>query len=221
VSTPQTGQAAEGAGGDGTQVRPGLIDQLGGPRGLFDSGLPALVFVLVNSVAGLRPAIWAALLSGLSVVAIRVVRRETVQQALSGFFGLALAAFVAARTGSASGFFLPGIFINLAYLTVFAGSVLVGRPLVGVIWAALDGSGTTWRANPRLKRVYAVATLGWAAIFAVRATVQGLLYLADRPGWLAVAKLAGGYPVTIAAVALTIWAVRRAQRVAVAPAPAV
>ncbi|HEX2301276.1 MAG TPA: DUF3159 domain-containing protein, partial [Pseudonocardiaceae bacterium] len=40
---------------------PTLLEQLGGVGGLISSVLPVLVFVLVNTLAGLQPAIWSAL----------------------------------------------------------------------------------------------------------------------------------------------------------------
>jgi hypothetical protein len=201
-------------------ARPAMIEALGGRRGLIDSGLPAIVFVFVNSVvtafldrdAGLRAALVAAVAVGVGVVALRLVRRETPQQALSGFFALAIAVWLAARSGEARDFFLPGIFINIAYGSVFLISALASRPLVGYVYAAVDGLGGSWRTDRRLRRVFAVATVGWAAVFASRAAVQGVLYAMDRPGLLAAARLLMGWPLTIAAVAATIAWVKRGRR---------
>ena len=199
-------------------AKPALVEALGGKRGLIDSGLPAVVFVFVNSVvealadrdAALRAALASAVVVGLAVVALRVTRKEPLQQALSGFFALAIAVFFAARSGEARDFFLPGIFINLGYAALFLGSTVVGRPLVGAIYAAVDGL-TGWREDRRLRRVFSVATVGWAGVFVLRAVVQGALYLADRPGWLAAARLLMGWPLTILAVAATIAYVKRAR----------
>ena len=199
-------------------AQPALVEALGGKRGLVDSGLPAVVFVFVNSVvqafagkdAGLRAALVAAVVSGIAIVVLRVARKETLQQAISGFLGLGLAVFFAARSGEARGFFLPGIWINVAYGVAFLGSALVGRPIVGAIYAAVDGLGTRWRTDARLRRVFALASVGWALVFASRAAVQGVLYVMDRPGLLAAARLLMGWPLTIAAVALTVAYVKRA-----------
>ena len=199
-------------------TQPALVEALGGKRGMVDSGLPAVVFVFANSVVtafadkdtGLRAALVAAVVTGLGIVALRLRRRETLQQALSGFFALAVAVFFAARSGEARDFFLPGILINLAWAAVFVGSVVVARPFVGYLYAAVDGL-TGWREDRRLRRVFSVATLGWAGVFVLRAVVQGSLYLADRPGWLAAARLLMGWPLTILAVAATIAYVKRAR----------
>jgi hypothetical protein len=198
---------------------PALVEALGGKRGLIDSGLPAVVFVFVNSVVtalsdrdtGLRAALVAAVLGGVAVVVLRVARKEPLQQAVSGFLGLALAVFFAARSGEARGFFLPGIWINVGYGALFLGSALIGRPIVGAIYAAVDGTVTRWREDPRLRRVFACASVGWALVFASRAAVQGTLYVLDRPGLLAAARLLMGWPLTIAAVALTVAGVKRAR----------
>jgi hypothetical protein len=199
---------------------PALVEQLGGKRGLVDSGLPAVVFVGVNAVVdafasrgtALRSAIAAAVFTGIAVIVLRLARQETVQQAVSGFLGLAVAVFFAARSGEARDFFKPGIYINAAYGAVFLGSVLVGRPLVGAIYSAVDGLGDTWRTDGRLRRIFSVATVGWALVFGLRAVVQVVFYNADRPDLLAVSKLLLGWPLTIAAVAATVWFVRRSHR---------
>lgn len=199
---------------------PALVEQLGGKRGLVDSGLPAVVFVGVNAIVdafasrstALRTAIVAAVVTGLAIVVLRLVRKETVQQAVSGFLGLALAVFFAARSGEARDFFKPGIYINVAYGAVFLGSALIGRPLVGAIYGAVDGLGDTWRTVTRLRRVFTVATVGWAMVFALRAVVQITFYNADRPDLLAISRLLLGWPLTIGAVALTVAYVRRSHR---------
>jgi hypothetical protein len=211
-----TGDVAAAGGGP---PRSALVDAFGGKRGLVDSGLPAVVFVFVNSLVGaltdrdtgLDAAIAAAVATGVAVVLLRLVRRETLQQAISGFLGLAVAVWFARRSGEARGFFLPGIFINIGYGAVFLVSALIGRPLVGAIYAAVEGLDARWRQDRRLRRVFAYASVGWALVFASRAVVQGTLYLMDRPGLLAAARLLMGWPLTIGAVALTIAYVKRAR----------
>ena len=192
---------------------PMLVESIGGWRGLVDSGLPVVVFVAVNAAADLRAAIWAAIAAGVVLFAIRLARKETVQQALSGFFGVLVAAFIAHRTGEAKGFFLLGIWASFLYAGVFLVSVLARRPLVGVIWEYVDGTGgQAWRRDKPLMRVYTWCTLVWVAVFLARGLVQRYLYEEDQTGWLAVARLAMGYPLTIAALAVSVLAVRRLRR---------
>lgn len=201
-----TGQPAE------PRRPPLLVESIGGWRGLFDSGLPVVVFVGANAAAGLTAAIWAAVSCGGLLLVLRLVRRETVQQAVSGFLAVALAAYIASRTGEAKGFFLLGIWASFVYAGLFLASVLVRWPLVGVVWEYVDGGGGRWRKDRPLLRVYTGMTLVWVAVFLSRGLVQRFLYDEDRTGWLAVARLSMGYPLTIGALALTIIAVRRVRR---------
>jgi hypothetical protein len=150
--------------------------------------------------------------SGVAIVALRLRRKETVQQAISGFLGLGIAVFFAARSGQARDFFKPGIYINAAYGTVFLASVLVRRPVVGFVYSAIDGLGSTWHTERRLLRVFSAATLGWVLVFALRAVVQTLFYNANRPDLLAASRLLLGWPLTIGATALTVAFVRRSHR---------
>jgi hypothetical protein len=197
-----------------TKPTPMLVESIGGWRGLLDSGLPVVVFVAVNAFAGLRAAIWAAIAAGVVLVAVRLARRQTVQQAISGFFGILIAAFIANRTGEARGYFLLGIWASFAYAGVFLVSVLARWPLVGLIWEYVDGRGigTAWRKDRRLMRVYTLCTLLWVLLFLTRGVVQRYLYDQDLTGWLAFARLAMGYPFTIGALAVSVLAVRRVRK---------
>ena len=110
-----------------------LAAALGGWRGMFDSGFPAVVFVSANAIDGLRTGVIAALGAGLLILLLRLARRQPIAQAVYGFVAVAVCAFVAARLGKAEGYFLPGILINAFYAGVGVLSVLVRRPLAGYV----------------------------------------------------------------------------------------
>ncbi|MDQ3788623.1 MAG: DUF3159 domain-containing protein [Actinomycetota bacterium] len=187
-----------------------LLEQMGGISGLIYSSVPVLVFVLLNALFGLTVAIWGSLASAAAITVLRVVRKEPLQPAISGFFGVGIAAFIAYRTGSAKGFFLFGIWASLVYGSVFGASILVRYPLVGVIWSFLNGHGMAWRSDRKAMFAYNLATLTWVLVFAARFIVQRWLYDEDQTGWLAFARLAMGYPLTAIALVVTVWAVTRA-----------
>lgn len=187
-----------------------LLEQMGGISGLIQSSVPVLVFVLLNSLFGLTTAIWGSLGSAALIAVVRVVRKEPLQPAISGFFGVGIAAFIAYRTGSAKGFFLFGIWASLVYGSVFLASMAVRRPLVGMLWSFVNGHGTAWRSDRKAMFAYQIATLTWVLVFAARFIVQRWLYNEDQTGWLAFARLAMGYPLTAVAVVVSVWAVTRA-----------
>jgi hypothetical protein len=195
---------------EGEKPPPTMLEQMGGVSGLVYSSVPVLVFVLANAFFGLQVGIWSAVGSAVAITVLRVVRKEPLQPAISGFFGIAIAAFIAYRTGSAKGFFLFGIWASLVYGSVFLLSMAIRRPLVGVIWSFLNGHGMAWRSDRKAMLAYQIATLTWVLVFAARFIVQRWLYDQDQTGWLAVARLGMGYPLTIIALAVTVWAVTRA-----------
>jgi hypothetical protein len=185
----------------------------GGPRDWIDSGLPPAAFVIANFVASLRTAIYVALAVGAVIVVIRLARRETLRHAFSGAVGLAISAFIAAKTGDARNFFVVGIVTNVVYGLAFLVSVLVRHPIVGVIMRVfLEKYPKEWHEHPKVKRAYAEVTLGWAGMFLVRFAVQSLLYQKNQVGLLAVAKISMGYPLFLLALAVTLPYVRRRTR---------
>jgi Protein of unknown function (DUF3159) len=183
---------------------------LGGRHGIVDSSLPGLAFVIAYTASGqnLDAAIWTAVGVGAVLFAIRLVRRETLQFAIAGFVGVAIAAFVAKQTGRAEDFFLPGLLLNIAYATAYFVSIVIRWPLIGVIIGPLVGEGMEWRKDPKLMKAYTRASWIWVGLFAVRLAVQLPLYLADELVALGVAKTAMGFPVFAVAVWLSYLVLR-------------
>ncbi|MCW3017007.1 MAG: hypothetical protein JWO02_4099 [Solirubrobacterales bacterium] len=165
--------------------------------------MPPVAFVVAYTVSGQDTTVSAivALVVGVLLAIARVARRETVQHTLTGLIGVALAAFVATRTGKAENFFLPGLLANAAYATIYFVSIVVRRPLIGVIVSGLSGGGSAWRDDPALMRTYTRASWLWVVLFLLRLLVQLPLYLAGSVTALGVARTAMGLPL----FALGIW----------------
>lgn len=189
-----------------------LLEQIGGVAGLIYSSLPIVVFVSASSAFGLRVAVVAALGVAAAVLVWRLIRRESTQPAVSGFFGVAVCALIAYLMGDSKGYFLLGIWTSLGWAVVFAGSILIRRPVVGYIWSWASGQGLAWRELPATIYAYDLATLTWVLVFGSRFVVQRLLYNADQTGWLGVARIAMGWPLTALAAVATYLAVKYVQR---------
>jgi hypothetical protein len=186
-------------------------ERTGGFLGLFYSSFPVMVFVLVNSVAGLMAGIWSAVGTAVAFIVLRAVRKEPLRPAVSGFVGIAIASFIAYRTGSARGFFLVDIWWSLACCGVLTLSILVRWPLAGVAWSLLNRVPMAWKQDGPSRLGYDIATAALAAVFAARFVVQRWLYEENYTGWLAVAKITMGYPLTAFALIVVVWAVRRSD----------
>jgi Protein of unknown function (DUF3159) len=189
-----------------------MMAQLGGVPGLIYSSLPVLLFVGTSRLLGLSVAVGAALGTGTLILVWRLIRRESVQPAVSGLIGVAVCALIAYAMGQSKGYFLLGIWTSLLWAAVFATSILIRRPVVGYIWSWVHGHDRAWRNVRGAVYAFDIATLTWVLVFGARFVVQHLLYQADRTGWLVVARIAMGWPLTAVAALVTYLAIRAAQR---------
>ena len=98
------------------------------------------------------------------------------------------------------------------WAVVFALSVLIRRPMVGYAWSWATGHDRGWREVPRAVLAFDIATLCWVLVFAARFVVQRHLYEADQTGWLGVARIAMGWPLSALAALATYWAIKSARR---------
>lgn len=200
-----------------------IAEQLGGVRGLIESSIPILAFVLLNVVLGdwvdlpkrtaLYWAIGGALGTAVAIGVYRLVRRQPVRHAVNGIVGVGIGAFLAYRTGDAKNFYLPGILLTLGQVVLLVLSVLVRRPIIGYVWGVLANGGKhDWFHNARLFRTFQWLTLVWAGSLFVRAGVQGVLYLQDQANAIGIVRILISWPIYAATFAFTIWAVRRVTR---------
>jgi len=192
-------------------------EAVGGPLGMAETSLPAVAFVIAYTASGSDTNTAAIVAVGLALVLslARIVKRESPMYAVSGLIGVGFAAFVATRSGRAEDFFLPGLLANAAYAAAFLISLVVRRPLVGIIVTKLDGEDDAWRRDPLRVRAFVRATWLWAVLFLVRLIVQLPLYLGGAVVALGVAKTAMGLPLFGVGLWLT-WLLVRRHRI---PAP--
>ncbi|MFF0739131.1 DUF3159 domain-containing protein [Streptomyces sp. NPDC004111] len=196
----------------GQSKKPTALEQAGGTKGLVYSALPVVAFVVANNFGGLGAAIIAAFAVAVAIAAARLLRKESLQPALGGLFGAAIAAGITWYTGSAKDYFLIGIWASLAGSVLFLVSVLARWPLAGLIWNGATGKGTVWRQDKRSRFYYTVATLFLAVIFGARFAVQQYLYAADEVGSLGFAKIVMGYPLLAVGLLVAAWAARASDK---------
>ena len=114
--------------------------------------------------------------------------------------------------GESKGYFLLGIWSSLAWASVFTLSVVIRRPVVGYVWGWVNDHDRDWRTVRKAVRAFDIATMVWVLVFASRFVVQHHLYDADQTGWLGVARISMGWPLTAVAALVTYLAIRAAQR---------
>ena len=189
---------------------------MGGWRGILESVLPGLVFIIVWTLT-VDPDTGQAdlLLSlGLSVglaavfTLIRLIQRGPAGAAIGGLIATGAAAALALLTGRGQDNFLWGFATNAVYGTAFLVSALIGWSLIGLAVGFLMGEGTAWRRDTRKRRVFFWLAIAWASLFALRLLVQVPLYLAGDVTALGTTKLIMGLPLFAPMVAVTWLAVR-------------
>jgi hypothetical protein len=178
---------------------------IGGRRGVIDTTSPGIALVMVDVFAPLTWAIVAAVIVAIGIAVLRLRRRQPVQQAIMGVPGIVVCALLAAFTGDAKTYFLPGILLNATWALVLTISVIVRRPLLGYAAALLDRGYTGWLNHPGLRRAATIATCVWIALFTIRASVQGYLYAHDDVNLLAPVRLGMGLPLFFLAIAGTLY----------------
>ncbi|MFB7657066.1 MULTISPECIES: DUF3159 domain-containing protein [unclassified Streptomyces] len=197
---------------ENNHAKPSALEQAGGTKGLVYAALPVVAFVLANNYRGLKVAVIASVAVALGIALERLKRKESLQPALGGLFGVAVAAGVSWYTGSAKDYFLIGIWASLGGAVLFLASVLVRRPLAGVLWNSVTGKGNAWRADGRSRLYYDIATLTLAAIFGARFVVQQYLYETDAVESLGFAKILMGYPLLGLGLLVVAWAARLSDK---------
>ncbi|WJS92443.1 DUF3159 domain-containing protein [Microbacterium testaceum] len=214
------GNAARRAGLDPakhTSTGAAVWSAMGGVRGILESVLPSLAFVVLFTVT-IDPEtrqgnLWLSLgvSVGLAVVftLARLIAKSPPSAAIGGLLATAGAAVLSLVTGRGQDNFVLGFFTNGAYGTAFLVSALIGWPLIGLAAGYLLGEGTRWRGDRRKRRAYTWLSIAWAALFAARLAVQLPLYFAGDVTALGTLKIVMGLPLFAPMLAVT-WLVVRA-----------
>jgi Protein of unknown function (DUF3159) len=190
-----------------------MAEQLGGWRGMVESSVPILVFVVVNIVTSLRPALIASVGVAVAIGVLRLLQRKPVRHAVNGLVGIAIGALIAWRTGEARDFYLPGIIQSYAFAAALLISAAVRQPIVGWGYSVImTGGKSDWRKDPVLLRTFTWLTVVWALVWIAKVSVQAWLYLDKQDDLLGIARLVLGAPPYVLLIALTVWVVRRVTR---------
>jgi hypothetical protein len=185
------------------EVREKIADALGGPRGAVETALPLVVFTIVFVIVeDLPPALILGGVAALVPYGIRLVQGSSTQFARHGLLGIVVAAVFATAMGRGEAAFLPGILQNAAWAVVLGVSIVVRWPAAGFVIGSVLGEAVEWRDNPAIVQLSNRLTLVLLVPIVLRVAVQYPLYVAGEVAWLGVARLALGWPLTAAALAV-------------------
>lgn len=192
-----------------------VLKSAGGVQGIAESILPGLVFLIAFTID--RENLTLAVIASLAVAAVftvaRLVQRKPLTQALAGFIGVGLSAWLATSTGKAENFYVLGFFTNLGYILAMSISVAVRWPIAGLLFGFIRNEGLEWRKDPKRVRAYSIGTWVIVAVLVLRLVVQVPLYFMGEQGLAALAttRLLMGAPLYILGVWIA-WLLTRPAR---------
>jgi len=197
-----------------------VLKSAGGIQGIAESILPGLVFLIAFTIdrENLAMAVTASLAVAAVFTVARLVQRKPLTQALAGFIGVGLSAWLATSTGKAENFYVLGFFTNVGYILAMSISVFVRWPIAGLLFGFIRNEGLEWRKDPKRVRAYSIGTWVIVAVLVLRLVVQVPLYFMGEQGLAALAttRLLMGAPLYI----LGIWVAWLITRPAPVPAAA-
>jgi Protein of unknown function (DUF3159) len=176
-----------------------VLSAFGGTKGLVDSGIPSIIFLVAFNVTHhLHSALFASIATSAVLTIIRLIKRDTLQHALSGLVGVLICAWFANRTGNPSDIYIPKLLTNLGYGSLYLIGNLAGWPILGLMLGPILGENLQWRKHPERKRAYLRASWLWVVMFFTRIAVQYPIYRSGNLNLLGSVNLAMGYPLFIA-----------------------
>ena len=208
-------------------VRGQLSKALGGRRGMVEAAVPTVLFTVTwLSTRELRIALLASLAVAVALLVVRVVQRSSVQFVLNAIFGIGIGwlfVTMSARSGGseddqALAYFLPGIIYNTGYSLVLAFTCLIGWPLMGFMVGSVTGDPTAWHRDRQVVKLCSLLTWVLVAPCILRVATQAPVWLSAKSGTLdpdtavavlGILKIALGWPLQLAALALMVWLLAR------------
>ena len=228
---------SEAQGRDGTSgasvetveavVRAQLSKALGGRRGMVEAAVPTLLFTVIwLTTKELPTALVASLAVAVALLVVRLVQRSSVQFAMNAIVGIGIGALfvtMSARSGGsesdqALAYFLPGIIYNTGYSALLAFTCLIGWPLMGFMVGSVTGDPTGWHGDRQVVKLCSRLTWVLVAPCILRVAIQAPIWLSAKSGAidpdaavavLGVLKIALGWPLQLAALALMVWLLAR------------
>lgn len=142
-----------------------VIDAIGGPRGVIESMLPGVVFVVLFVItSNLQLTIGVSAVLAVLQVIVRLCQRQSVMGAVSGLLAVGICLIWAWNSHEARNYYMFGFLTNAFYVILLTISLLARVPGLGLVIEFIRTLPTEhfrawladWRGDKALNRAYTI-----------------------------------------------------------------
>lgn len=179
----------------------------------IDAMFPPLIFVLMNTYAGLDVAVVVSLCIAIILTVIRVTHQQNWKYALGGMAGVILASGLAYLTKNAANYFIGSVLSSAFLFLAAIGSLFISKPMAA--WASHLSRGwpLDWYWRRDVKPAYKEVTWLWTVLILGRLLIQYQLLKKGDAANLAWTNILLGWPVTLLVLVISyiygIWRLNR------------
>jgi intracellular septation protein A len=179
------------------------------PQFGVESVVPVLVFYGAWRLVGLAGAVVCATLLSLAIAAWQVRAGRGGALAIVTAVFIVIQGAVGLAAHSATVYLAQPVVLSALWGIAYLGSVVVGRPLIGVFANAWYPFPAWFRASVPYRREFGLQSLVWAAYCLGRAAVRLYVLLHDGVGGFVLISVLTGTPVLAVLVFWGLWHARR------------
>ena len=186
-----------------------LLLRRGLPQFAFEGIVPVLVFYGLWQTSGLAAAVVASTALSLAIAAWQLHHGRQAGVAVVTALFVVVQALVALLANSATVYLAQPVVLSALWGVVYIGSVLVGRPLIGIFASAWYPFPPWFQASAAYRREFGLQSLVWAAYCLGRAALRLYALLGSGVGGFVVVSVLTGTPVLAVLVFWGLWHARR------------
>jgi Protein of unknown function (DUF3159) len=186
-----------------------LLAARGVPQFAAEAVVPVTAFYAVWRLAGLAAGVVVSTAVSVVLAVVLIRRGRDVGLVAVGAVFVVVQAIVGLVSGSATVYLAQPVVLSALWGVAYAGSVAVGRPLIGIFASAWYPFPPWFRASAAFRREFAMQSLVWAGYCFARAALRLALLLHAGIGAFVVVSFATGTPVVAALLAWGVWHARR------------
>ena len=174
------------------------------PHVLEATLVPAIISYVLLLTIGAGAAMIAVLAWTYFAVGRRLARTAIPSILMLATIGLTVRTVIGVASGSTFAYFVQPVATTVVLAAVFAGSVVIGRPVVGRVASDFCHLAPEVAARPAIVRLFAGLTLLWAAVHIITAaTTFGMLVSMSPANYVAL-KTVTCLAITVGAIVLTV-----------------